>query len=94
MQIFVKESKQSNIIINAFKSHRKYKILKYLKFINSRFITSDFRNITNKNYEYSIQTLKSMEKDNIIKRLGYENNQNIWELTDFGTAIKDVISNV
>ncbi len=92
MQIFPKDSKQFNILAYALKSHRKYRVLSYLNIMNSKFTTLELQNSIRRNGYFIMRLLKSMEKSGIVRRVSGKNNQECWELTDFGKTIKNIVS--
>ena len=71
MQIFPKDSKQFNILICALKSHRKYRVLKHLITMNSKFTVLKLRSSIRRNRYFIMRLLKSMEKSNIVRGSAY-----------------------
>jgi len=72
--------------------HKRYKSMKYLKFLPSKFTTSWFRKRFSVSYGYTISYLRDRMKENILAKIGLKNNENIWELTDHGKQLKNIIS--
>jgi len=72
--------------------HKRYRSMKYLRFLPNEFTTSWFRKTFDVSYPYTISYLRDRMNENILLKIGLKNNENMWKLTDYGKILKNIIS--
>ncbi len=78
---------KTNKIKSAVITHKRFNSMKHFLILPKKFNTSQFRILTKKSYGYSATWLKDREKEGLVKRLGKENNQNVWVLDESTTSL-------
>jgi AbrB family looped-hinge helix DNA binding protein len=72
--------------------HKRYRSMRYLKFLPDEFTTSWFRKTFDVSYPYTMGYLRDRMNENILLKVGLKNNENMWKLTNYGKIIKNIIS--
>ncbi|MBI2172862.1 MAG: hypothetical protein HYT73_01475 [Candidatus Aenigmarchaeota archaeon] len=73
---------KSNVLKPHIKGHKRFRPMSLFLLLPRKFTTSDFRKITKKSYGYSATWLKDREKEGLVKKIGKEDNKNVWLLKD------------